>query len=331
MVQHASWTELETEDEHMSTHRRRPGLPSYVRAAIAAVALLVCVVLASGFALATYPGSTNGVLLFGAVVDGNTDIHSVLPNGRALQRLTTQPGFDACPASSPDGKWIAYCSGVAPRYEIWVMRQDGSEKRQVTSLGGASTFPDFSPTGDRIAFAALVPNVTAGADILAVNTDGSGLTALTTTPGDDRYPAYSPDGSRIVFTSFRTGQWQVWLMDADGGNQVQLTFDDVMKDQVLDWSPDGSTIAYVTRPDPLVPGGDIWLMDADGGRQRQLTEGPDLDYGASWSPDGTSIAFLDLGSRNVRILDLASGSRRTVNPFAPQLVPGWQPRGDRTP
>ena len=87
----------------------------------------------------------------------------------------------------------------------------------------------------------------------------------------------------------------------------------------------------MTRPDPLVAGGDIWLMDADGGRQRQLTKGPALDYGASWSPDGTSIAFLDFGSRNVRILDVASGSRRMVNPFAPQLVPGWQPRGDRTP
>jgi len=305
--------------------------PTRLRVATVAAGWIAGVVLLTGSTFGTYPGSTNGVLLFGAVVDGNTDIYSVLPSGRALQRLTTQAGFDACPASSADGKWIAFCSGTAPKYEIWVMRQDGSEKRQVTTLGGASTFPDFSPDGKRIVFAALVAGVTAGADILAIDTDGSSLTALTSTGGDDRYAAYSPDGSKIVFISARTGQWQVWLMDADGGNQTQLTFDDVMKDQVPDWSPDGSTIAFVTRIDPLVPGGDIWLMDADGGNQRQLTSGPDPDYGASWAPDGKSIAFLDLATRHVRILDLATGERETVHAFAPQLVPGWQPRGDRTP
>ena len=314
----------------LTVHLKARLLGARVRVATAALGLVALAFL-TGSALGTYPGSTEGRLLFGAVVDGNTDIYSVMPNGRGVQRLTTQPGFDACPASSADGKWIAYCSGVAPSYEIWVMRQDGSEKRQITTLAGASTFPDFSPSGERLVFTALVPGVTSGADILAVNADGSSLTPLTFAAGDDRYPAYSPDGSQIVFNSARTGQWQVWVMDADGSNQTQLTFDPVMKDQVPDWSPDGSTIAFVTRPDPEVPGGDIWLMDADGANQRPLTDGPDRDYGASWAPDGTSIAFLDLGTRAVRILDLASGERRTVNGFAPQLVPGWQPRGDRSP
>src|SRR5215218_11107685 len=86
--------------------------PTRLRVAVASG--LIAAVLGSGSAFGTYPGSTNGVLLFGAVVDGNTDIYSALPSGRALQRLTTQAGFDACPASSADGKFVAFCSGVAP-------------------------------------------------------------------------------------------------------------------------------------------------------------------------------------------------------------------------
>jgi Tol biopolymer transport system component len=312
-----------------TTRTNRPIRSVYRLSAIAAI-VVVGTLGAAGAAHATYPGSTNGRLGFGATVAGNTDVYSALPNGRGLQRLTSQPGFDACPASSADGKWIAYCSGVAPIFEIWVMRQDGTEKRQLTTLGGSATFPDFSPDAGRIAFTAATAQ-TADTDILAMNSDGSSVVALTSSAGDDRYPAYSPDGTKIVFLSARTGQPQVWLMNADGSNQTQLTFDPVMKDQVPDWSPDGSQIAFVTRLDPSVPGGDLWLMDADGGNQRNITGGPEPEYGASWSPDGTAIAYLDWATRRVNILDLVTGERRVVNDFAPQFVPGWQPRGDRLP
>ena len=60
-------------------------------------------------AQATYPGSTDGRIVFGATVDVNADVYSVLPNGEALQRLTDDPGMDACPAYSADGKTIAWC------------------------------------------------------------------------------------------------------------------------------------------------------------------------------------------------------------------------------
>lgn len=314
------------------TTTRRWALRTPVGRLVVATALVIASLPAAGApVLATYPGSMNGRLLFGANVAGNFDVYSVLPSGRSVQRLTSDAGFDACPASSADGKWIAWCSGVAPVFEIWTMRIDGTQKHQVTTLQGAATFPDFSPDGERIVFTSGTPGVAGSADIYSVDRDGSKLERLTTADGDDRYPAYSPDGSRIVFLSIRSGQWQVWTMASDGSDQTQLTFDPVMKDQVPDWSPDGSQIAFVTRPDPAIPGGDVWLIAADGGRQHPLTTGPEREFGAAWSPDGSSIAFVDFDTTHVTILDVASGQRSVVNGFAQQLVPGWAPRGDRRP
>ena len=142
-------------------------------------------------ARATYPGSTDGRLAIGAEVDGNVDICTVLPNGAAVHRLTTDPLFDACPAWSADGKRLAWCHGVRARggtIEIWSMNLDGTDKTQVTSLGGRMTFPDFSPNGSRIAFGGRLPGAT-NDDIFSIGSDGSGLVQLTSDPANDSLPA----------------------------------------------------------------------------------------------------------------------------------------------
>ncbi len=82
-----------------------------VATAVAAMLALAANATVVGSARATYRGETNGRLAFGINVNGNTDIYSVEPSGQDLQRLTTDPGFDACAAYSADGQRIAYCSG----------------------------------------------------------------------------------------------------------------------------------------------------------------------------------------------------------------------------
>lgn len=127
----------------------------------------------------------------------------------------------------------------------------------------------------------------------------------------------SPDGSKIVFESNRTGVNQVWIMNADGSGQAQLTFDPTPKDQTPEWSPAGTQIAYTVDASPTAPGGDIWVMNADGSDQHPITSGPEREYGPVWSPDGMQIAFLDVGSDGLR----DEGRRQRALRRAPRRQP----------
>jgi Tol biopolymer transport system component len=301
-----------------------------VTTAVAAVFALVVMATVVGSARATYRGETNGRLAFGININGNTDVYSVQPNGQDLQRLTTDPGFDACAAYSADGKRIAYCSGQGGgTVQVWTMNQDGTDKQQVTHMSATAIFPDFSPDGSKIVFCAGTS--TFARDIYVVNSDGSDLARLTSGVGNNVYPAFSPNGRKIVFTSNRTGTSQVWLMNADGSNQRQLTFDSQPKDQVPDWSPNGSKIAYLADTHGIADmgnsWGDIWVMNANGSHQHQITHDA-TDYGTAWSPDGTRIATLDFPTRTIYTLNARDGSdRQAVHPGGLQFVPGWQPLG----
>jgi Tol biopolymer transport system component len=292
---------------------RKTFIPVATAAVVAAAAIAVMLAVA---ATATYPGAANGRLAFGITFDGNTDVYSVMPNGKAMRRLTDDPGFDACPAFSADGRVIVWCGPGG----VWLMKQNGSEKRQLTSFG---SFPDLSPDGETVVFGGPPPGST-NPDIWTINIDGTGLTRLTIAAGQDQFPAWSPDGSRIVFESTRTGVRQVWVMNADGTDQTQMTFDSTSKDQVPDWSPDGSQIAYVTQT--ASAGGDIWIMDAEGGNRRPITSGADY-LGTAWSPDGTRIATLDFPTRTVVVMNVDGTGTYAVHPEGIQFVPAWQPRG----
>ena len=294
-----------------------------------AAALAATVAAATESAHATYGGATNGRIAFGVNVGGNTDVYTALPGGQALHRLTTDPGFDACAAYSADGRRIAYCSGEGGGpVQVWTMKQNGTDKQQVTHLGGPAIFPKFSPDGSELVFSAQ-PAGASTRNVYVVPSDG-GTPQQLTSVGNNTYPEFSPDGSEIVFTSDRTGTWQVWVMDANGGDQIQLTFDSLPKDEIPDWSPDGSKIAYLADT-TLAPdkggNGDIWVMDASGHNQHPITNGGHF-LGTAWSPDGSRIATLDFPGRTVYTLDAPDGSDlQAVSPGGIQFVPGWQPRG----
>jgi Tol biopolymer transport system component len=129
-------------------------------------------------------------------------------------------------------------------------------------------------------------------------TNGSELTNLTNNTAYDSFPAWSPDGTRLAFISDRLGRPEVFAMNADGSNLVQLTDvrDTASWWDPLAWSPDGQWLVASRIPNEMtwVDKGQVnlYLINADGSGATQITTnevGNDLN--PHWSPDGKFIVF----------------------------------------
>jgi len=163
-------------------------------------------------------------IVFTSVRDGDLDLYSMAPDGSDVRRLTDRPGYDGGAFYSPDGSqiiWRAHYPEAGPELddyrsllnqglirpgelEIMVMDADGSNQRQVTSIGGANFAPYWHPDGTRVVFSSNHHDPTGrDFDIYMVNLDGTGLTRITDAPGFDGFPTFSPDGRYLVFASNR--------------------------------------------------------------------------------------------------------------------------------
>ena len=134
--------------------------------------------------------------------------------------------------------------------------------------------------------------------------------------------ALAVNTGRIVFTSMRDGNPEIYVMDADGGNQERLT-NHPASDAAPDWSPDGTRIAFASWSDG---NGDIYVMDADGKNVIRLTEGRGRKGDPDWSPDEGKIVF-DVDDRvdHIAVMDADGRNRKKLEDQA--LYPSWSPDG----
>ncbi len=179
-------------------------------------------------------------IVFTSTRDGDLEIYTMGLDGSEQTRLTHELGYDGGAFFSPDSQWIVYRAGhptdpgnvaqyedliaqdlVRPdNLEVWIMRADGSEKRQITSYGGANWAPYFHPSGEKIIFASdmdnqnpRVPNF----ELYMINIDGTGLERLTFDDSFDGFPIFSADGTQLLWASNRfaedEGNTNVFIAD----------------------------------------------------------------------------------------------------------------------
>ena len=138
-------------------------------------------------------------------------------------------------------------------------------------------------------------------------------------------------GDKIAFVSDREGASDVWIMNVDGSDPVNLTQGRDCTSPA--WSPDGTQIAYIT-------GGETWLMDADGSNPQQVTDDAVDKARLFWSEDGSNIYYIaamtapipdewDGPDAFVAALDGNSSSPVDWREVYSRFLPGVSPDGTR--
>jgi dipeptidyl aminopeptidase/acylaminoacyl peptidase len=213
---------------------------------------------------------------------------------------------------------------------VWRVRIDGSERREMTAGPHDATAPRWLPDSRRFAFLSARPRdkkPKRGEDSEAAGDDGpkqqvhfqyldggeawpvtehaEGVTAFEVSPDGGRIAFLAPDpltaekkrqkkekdDSYVVDEEFRFSH--LWWHDLSSGETKRLT-EGAFTVSDPQWSPEGRSIAYVTRPNPKEDdswNSDVWLVEVATGSARKLHDNPGSDESPRFSPDGATVAF----------------------------------------
>ena len=255
--------------------------------------------------------SPDGLRIVFARSDGlRNDLWVVNVDGSEERQLTSTSQPEYAPSWSPDGSqivffrdnseletnrcgflWLSTCKEYVQRpREIAVMNSDGSDERRLFS--GEDIFaPQWTSDGTAILF-------DYGGDVASLDV-ASGNVSIVLGDGYNYCPSPSPDSRMIAYSSERTGNEEMYVMDADGTNRRRVT-DDPATDRCPVWMPDGKSLVFTSDRD-----GDeeIYIMDIDGTGLRQLTDNAHRDFQPSVTKSGEAAAVIASTDLTIQRID----------------------------
>lgn len=235
-------------------------------------------------------------------------------NGQSVRQLTSPDSEAKWPSwSTPKSSGLITIPGMTPRgsrivfirdLDLYIQNTTGDTSPRLLISTGETYEPDIS--GDRIVYSSARNN--RYLDIFLYDLISNREYQLTTHDAQDRHPSFSPDGQRVAFASDRSGNWDIYIINSDGSNLVQVTYASSFE-YAPTWSPDGRFLAYQSDRD----GNDeIYIQDLDTGNVRRLTDAADSMVGALWSPDGNYIAcYAYVDTPYVAVADANTGAITT--------------------
>ncbi|MGH3771572.1 MAG: hypothetical protein ACRDRW_09285 [Pseudonocardiaceae bacterium] len=313
------------------------------------------------------PGSTNtlnlrvpferdGVVFHGAV-NTTVDIKAIVPSGwtapacgaastsvGASQVGTPVPGWACALETALDGHKVLHWSGpqasptqtAADSAQFFTFTVTVPSPANQTSYGANGGPEGFFVTqvyadGDTSIYKS--PNDPRPASDVAAGLvrTVAGTSPPPPTPTPLPPPVVHASDGKIVFQSDRDGNNEIYLMNADGGNQTRLTNNPAADTQPA-LSPDGTRIAFASTRDG---NSEIYVMKADGTRLTRLTNDLASDSQPVFSPDGTQIAFTkrvgsgEAANNEIFVINAVTGAGPTnlTNNPAPDDQPAYSPNG----
>lgn len=244
---------------------------------------------------AAFPGMSGNI-----VFQRNGDIWLRGPGIMKANLTPNTPSYeDVDPATSPDGRKIAFTSNRDGDFEIFTLDIYSGTLTKVTRNTVRDAEPAWSPDGSRLAYESptLAPGRT-DTDIWTRNANGTGLpTDVVSAIGDDRAPSWSPDGQEIAFDE--SGNVLVKNLQTGSARNISrsLCFNSIKPN----WSPDGSRLVFQSNAGGGCSTDDYEIYTArssDGGDIRQITNNNTPDGNAAYSPDRVLIAYTSFASGN---------------------------------
>jgi Tol biopolymer transport system component len=163
-------------------------------------------------------------IVFTSTRNGDLDLYVMDVKSKKITQVTNEIGYDGGAFFSPDGKKLVFRASrpktdeekkeymdylkqglVAPTaMELYTCNIDGSNLKQLTTLGKANWAPFYHPLGKKIIFSSNHKG-TRGFEfnLFMINEDGTGVEQITYDKVFDSFPMFSPDGKKIIFSSNR--------------------------------------------------------------------------------------------------------------------------------
>jgi TolB protein len=207
-------------------------------------------------------------------------------NQERLHQKATTAEFEA--AFSSDGRYCAYVQSRGNLSLRLVIHDTRDDKESTLEPGGGFSgmrHPSISTVAGRVIFS--MPGA-GGQQIVSTDLQAVNRKELTQGDGLNFWPSFSPDGRSIVFGSSRDGDFDIYVMNADGSDVRRLTASPG-RDMRPSWSPDGHRIAFTSARDGNP---EIYLANADGTGLTRITNHPEQDDFACWHPDGQRLAIV---------------------------------------
>jgi Tol biopolymer transport system component len=238
--------------------------------------------------------------------EGRTTCSYYYPGADRILYATTHHWDPACPPA-PDMSQ-GYVWALYPSFDIFAADSDGSNMVQLTHSWGYDAEATFSPVEDLVVFTSMRDG---DLEIYTMRGDGSEVTRLTDKLGYDGGPFFSADGKKIVYRSgypesdeeiadyrrllaqglIRPSALEVYVMDADGSNKVQVT-DNGAANFGPFFHPSGDKIVFSSNlGDPTGREFDIFMINVDGSGLEQITYTGGFDGFPMFSPDGKYFVF----------------------------------------